>query len=214
LESEFLFDNFSTAEFKIKSNQNLRNQKRNRSSASNEGPRNRSQKYPNSQPSKVAPIQYCARFQRVEVNTTQPLTPKEIKCIQDVIGTLLTYARAVDPTLLAALSAIAARQSNGTWAMADACHQLLDYVATHPDAGIQYKACNMILLVHTDVSYLSKPGGKSRAAGYFYLSNCNDKDFNNGAILTLSIIIKHDMSSASKAELAALYYCCKFAAPL
>jgi hypothetical protein len=39
----------------------------------------------------------------------------------------------------------------------------------------------MILLVHTDTSYLSKPGGKSRAAGHFYLSDCNDEDFNNGA---------------------------------
>ncbi len=98
--------------------------------------------------------------------------------------------------------------------MADACHQLLDYVATHHNAGIRYKACNMVLLVHTDASYLSKSGGKSRAAGHFYLSNCNDKDFNNGAILTLSTIIKYIMSSASEAELAALYYGCKLAAPL
>jgi hypothetical protein len=72
----------------------------------------------------------------------------------------------------------------------------------------------MVLLVHTDVSYLSKPGGKSRAAGNFYLSNHNDKDFNNGAILTLSTIIKHVMLSASKAELTVLYYGCKLVAPL
>jgi hypothetical protein len=65
-----------------------------------------------------------------------------------------------------------------------------------------------------DASYLSKPGGKSRAAGHFYLSNCNDKNFNNGTILTLSTIIKHIMSSAFKAELPALYYGCKLAAPL
>jgi hypothetical protein len=64
------------------------------------------------------------------------------------------------------------------------------------------------------MSYLSKPGGKSRGAGHFYLSNCNDEDFNNGAILTLSTIIKHVMSSASKAKLAMLYYGCKLAAPL
>ena len=98
--------------------------------------------------------------------------------------------------------------------MADACHQLLDYVATHHNAGIWYKVFDMVLSVHTDASYLSEPGGKSRAAGHFYLSNRNDKDFNNGAILTLSTIIKHIMSSASKAELATLYYGCKLAAPL
>jgi hypothetical protein len=169
---------------------------------------------PQHAPYKAAPIQYGAQVQRVEVNTTQPLIPKEIKCIQDIVGTLLYYARAVDPTLLAALSAIAACQSNGTQAVADTCHQLLGYVATHPNAGIWYRACNMVLSVHMDASYLSKPGDKSRAAGHFYLSNCNDEDFNNGAILTLSTIIKHVMLSASEAELAALYYDCKLATPL
>jgi len=72
----------------------------------------------------------------------------------------------------------------------------------------------MILAVHTDASYLSELGGKSRAAGHFYLINQNDEDFNNGAILTLSSIIKHVMSSASEAELATLYYGCKQAAPI
>ncbi len=91
----------------------------------------------------------------------------EIKCIQDIISTLLYYVQAVDPTFLATLSAIAARQSNGTRAGADACHQVLDYIATYPNAGIRYKACNMVLSVHTDVSYLSKSGGKSRAASCF-----------------------------------------------
>jgi hypothetical protein len=51
-------------------------------------------------------------------------------------------------------------------------------------------------------------------AGHFYLSNRNDKDFNIGAILTLSTIIKHIMLSASEAKLSALYYGCKLAAPL
>jgi hypothetical protein len=62
----------------------------------------------------------------------------------------------------------------------------------------------MILAVHTDASYLSEMGSRSCAAGHFYLTNQNDKDFNNRAVLTLSSIIKHVMSSASKAELAAL----------
>jgi hypothetical protein len=99
-------------------------------------------------------------------------------------------------------------------AVAESCHQLLDYVATHPNAGIHYKTSDMILAVHTNASYLSEQEGKSRASGHFYLTNHNDKDFNNGAILTLSSIIKHVMSSASEAELAALYYGCKQAIPI
>jgi hypothetical protein len=87
--------------------------------------------------------------------------------------------------LLAALSAITAQQSNGTQAVANACHQLLNYVATHPNAGLWYHACDIILAVHTDASYLSEAGGKSRVVGHFYLTNQYKKKFNNKAVLTL-----------------------------
>ena len=124
-----------------------------------------SQRYHNT-PHKATTIQYGAKVQRVEEDKSPPLTPDQIKCVQKIIvGTLLYYGRTVDSTLLTALSAIAARQSNGTQVVTEACHQLLDYVAMHPDAGIRYHVCDMILAVHTDASYLSEPGGKSRAAG-------------------------------------------------
>jgi hypothetical protein len=47
----------------------------------------------------------------------------------------------------------------------------------------------MILALHMDASYLSEAGGKSRAARHFYFTNQNNKNFNNGAVLTLSTII-------------------------
>jgi hypothetical protein len=154
----------------------------------------------------------------MDVDTSEPLSKENIKHVQDIVGTLLYYGCAVDPTLLTALSSIAAQQSNGTIAIAEACQQRLDYVTTHPNAGIRCKACDMILTVHTDASYLSEHGGKSRASAHFYLNfyltNDGNKDFNNGAILNLSSIIKHVMSSASKAVLAVLYYGCKLAVPL
>ena len=162
----------------------------------------------------AAAIQYGAKVQRVEPDTSAPLSKGKIKHVQDNVGTLLYYARAVDPTLLAALSTITTRQANGTRAVANTCHQLLDYVATHPNAGLRYHACDMILAIHTDASYLLEMGGKIHSARHFYLTNQNDKDFNNGAILMLSAIIKHVLSLASEAESAALYYGCKIAAPL
>jgi hypothetical protein len=60
--------------------------------------------------------------QRVEIDTSAPLSKREIKLVQDIVGTLLYYARAINPTLLAALSTITTRQDNGTQAVADACH--------------------------------------------------------------------------------------------
>ncbi len=41
---------------------------------------------------KSAPILYGTRVQRIKIDTTQPLTPKEFKHIQDIVGTLLYYA--------------------------------------------------------------------------------------------------------------------------
>jgi hypothetical protein len=72
----------------------------------------------------------------------------------------------------------------------------------------------MILAVHMNTSHLSKAGGKSCVGGHFYLTNQNNENFNNGAVLTLSAIIKHVMLSASKVELSALCYGCKMAPPL
>ena len=62
--------------------------------------------------------------------------------------------------------------------------------------------------------YLSEPESKSRAAGHFFLGKQNNECFNNGAIMTLSKIIKHVMSSASEAETASIFYNCKAALPL
>ncbi len=150
----------------------------------------------------------------MDIDTFDKLSPDTIKCVQDIIGTLLYYGCAVDPTLLTALSSIPARQINGTTAVKESCQQLLGYIATHQNASIHQKACNMILAVHTSASYLSEHAGKSPASGHFYLTNDGDKKINSGAILTLLSIIKHLMSSASKAKIAALYYGCKLAIPL
>ena len=95
-----------------------------------------------------------------------------------------------------------------------ASHHLLDYVATHPNATIRYLASNMMLVVHSDASYLSERHAHSRAAGHFYLANKTNKDLNNGTILTLSPIIRHVVASASEAELAALFYNAWEAVPL
>jgi hypothetical protein len=99
-------------------------------------------------------------------------------------------------------------------AMADACHQLLDCIATHSNAGTRYLASDMILAVHTNAPYFSKHNTHSQASAHFYLTNKGDKEFNNSAILNLTSIIKHVMSLASEAELVALYYGCKIAVPI
>jgi hypothetical protein len=65
----------------------------------------------------------------------------------------------------------------------------------------------MILHIHSDDSYLSENEAKSRAGGFFYMgsSNNTDKKRTNGAILIISKVLKHMMSSAVKAEIGAVF---------
>ena len=169
---------------------------------------------PQHAPANAAPIQYGAKVQLTEHDTSSKISAERIRHIQDVVGTFAWYSRAVDPTMAATMSSIASRQSKGTEKLEEEVRQFLDYCATHPHAGVRFVTSDMLLAMHSDASYLSEPESKSRAAGHFYLGKLNDEDFDNGAILTLSKIIKHVMTSASEAETAALFYNCKAAAPL
>ena len=87
-------------------------------------------------------------------------------------------------------------------------NQLLDYMHTHPDAKIQFRASDMILNVHSDASYLSAANARSRAGGYFFLGSLpkdGDPIKINGNIMITCSILKLVAASAAKAELGALF---------
>ena len=134
------------------------------------------------------------------------LSPREIKQVQQIVGTFLFYARAVDPTMLTALSTIATEQSQGTQNTKDKAEHFLQYAALHPDATIKFFKSDMILKIHSDASYLSERQGRSRTGGHFYLGNKKDHiDPPNGPILNTTGILANVMSVASEAEAAALF---------
>eukprot|EP00804_Cyclotella_cryptica_P001981 CCRYP_007398-RA/>CCRYP_007398-RA protein AED:0.47 eAED:0.47 QI:0/0/0/1/0/0/2/0/224 len=81
-------------------------------------------------------------------------------------------------------------------------------MATHQGAQICYYASDMVLNVHSHVSYLSVQDAKSRAAGIFFLGSIpqNKEPIKlNGAIAVLCRILKFIASSAAEAELGALF---------
>ena len=94
-------------------------------------------------------------------------TPNKTK-IQQIIGCLLYYARALDNTMLVALNTIAQSQSNPTQHTAKLCHQLLDYCATYPNAELRCHKNEMILHINSDTSYFVAPYVKRRISGYFF----------------------------------------------
>ena len=158
------------------------------------------------QPFPHTPIKYGAKKQYAkEHKHSPPLDARNKKFIQQVCGKLLFLARAVDSTLLTPISAIAAQCAEPTEETMRQTKQLLDYIASQEEAVITYNKSSMILAVHSDASYLSEPKARSRAGGHFFLSHDTDNPPNNGGILNIAHIIKHVMSSATEAELAALY---------
>ena len=130
--------------------------------------------------------------------------------MQEIVGSLLYYALALDNTMLVALGDLAAAQSQPSWATWDTMIWLLNYAATYPEAEILYVASDMCLHIHSDASYLSAPKARSRASGFFFLSDHPDKitpaDAKiNGAIHINSKIIKRVMGSVAEAEIGAGY---------
>eukprot|EP00804_Cyclotella_cryptica_P014914 CCRYP_000543-RD/>CCRYP_000543-RD protein AED:0.32 eAED:0.31 QI:0/-1/0/1/-1/0/1/0/482 len=160
---------------------------------------------PQHQPYPSAPRTYGSRQQLCATADTSPALGKQQKTfVQEVIGVFLYYARAVDCSILTALGSLATQQAKPTTTTLDQVHQFLDYALSHPNAGVTFRASDMILAAHSDASYLSESQARSRAGGHFFLSENDHYPTNNGAVLTISQIIKVVMSSAAEAELGAL----------
>ena len=106
-------------------------------------------------PYEPAPVQYGRKSQELPVEEESKLLDKEGKlCVQQVIGSFLYHARAVDMTILHALNSIAADSSKPTELTMKHVAQLLNYMHSNPNAGVRDHASDRILNVHTDTVYL------------------------------------------------------------
>ncbi len=82
------------------------------------------------------PPQYGAPVQlTAPPDTTQHIDKPQTKRLQQIIGVLLYYGRALDLTMLVTLGSLAAAQAEGTQATLEACTQLLNYAATSKSTG-------------------------------------------------------------------------------
>ena len=141
-----------------------------------------------------------------------PATEQQRKRIQQIIGVLLYYSRAVDPTMLVRINKAASRISTATVDTMKAAERILRYVICNPDASITYHRSKMVLILYSDASYLTERGSRSRCGGFFFLGD-NDSDWRlNGAVLCNSKIIDVVVSSAAESEYAAAYMNAKEAA--
>jgi hypothetical protein len=171
--------------------------------------------HPQHTPSIYVTPMYGAKTQYAIKDETPRLTAKQCLTIQKVTGSVLYYARAVDPTVLMPLNDIATEQTKATEKTKAATNQLLDYLATHPNATIRYHASDMILHIHSDASYISVSNARSRLGGLFF---CGDKapqqDALNGSILYVASFIKNVVASAAESEVGACFHNAQSGAPL
>jgi hypothetical protein len=105
-------------------------------------------------PSNYVTLIYGAKTQYATRDETPLLSAKQCTNIQNITGSVLYYARAVDPTALIPLNVIATEHITSTEKTQMAANHLLDYLATHPDTTIRYHKSDMILHIHSDASYL------------------------------------------------------------
>ena len=82
--------------------------------------------------------------------------------------------------------AIATEQAVPTDKILKKVSQFLDYLATHLDATVTYKASDMVLAIHSDASYLGKPKTQSWAGGHYFMSRNDTNPPNNAAVLNVA----------------------------
>lgn len=160
---------------------------------------------------------YGAKTQYAKQDLSPALDMTNKQRVQEILGTLLYYARAVDNTMLPAIGTLATQQAAPTEKTMAAITHLLNYCATNPEAIVRFHASDMILHVESDASYLSESKSRSRAAGVHYLTRKAPDAHKaptstdplppfNGVVAVHCQIMKEVLSSAAEAELAALFH--------
>jgi hypothetical protein len=166
-----------------------------------------SPKHPQHAPSGYVSPAYGAKTQYATRGETPPLAAQQCLTIQRVTGSVLYYARAVDPTVLTPLNNIAAEQTKATEKTQAATNQMFYYLAIHPYTTIRYHASDMILNTHSDVSYLLVSNALSRLGSLFFLGNKSpNQETLNRSILNVATVIKNVVASAAESEVGACFH--------
>eukprot|EP00804_Cyclotella_cryptica_P018370 CCRYP_015487-RA/>CCRYP_015487-RA protein AED:0.13 eAED:0.11 QI:0/0/0/1/0/0.5/2/0/1281 len=146
------------------------------------------------------PPKYGLKQQFAEYDSSPDVGKDKQKEIQTITGKFLWYARAVDNTMLAPLSELAAQQSKPTENTVTNTKQFLDYCATQQPAKKRHDTGRTQRCGLLECKERTQPSG-----GHHFLSENQPFPPNNGAIHNVAEIIKAVMSSAAEAEMGALY---------
>jgi hypothetical protein len=101
------------------------------------------------------------KSQTATIDATPLATKIQHHELQVVVGTLLYYARTVDPSILTAIHELGSVQSQPTIQDMKKVDRVLQYVSTHQHGATRFYASNMQHQVQSDASFLCRPKARS-----------------------------------------------------
>jgi hypothetical protein len=156
-----------------------------------------------STPSVYAPVNYSQpAAQKATVDSSPLASAAQQKELQVVVGTLLYYARTVDPSILTSVHELGSVQAKPTINDMRKLERLLQYISIHQNHGVRFHASAMQLQVQSYASYLSRPKARSVMGGLHYLGTTETI---NGPFFCTSKIISCVVTSAAEAEMGAAF---------
>ena len=128
----------------------------------------------------------------------------------------------MDKNILPILREIYSEKSKATTNTAKQVAKLLNYIASNPNAEIQYRASGMKLYIHSDASYLSVAQAISRASGVHFLSEGTTDPDNpeyfvpttNGILLVVCKTMRNIMASEAKTEYVTIFVSTQKSVPI
>ena len=156
-------------------------------------------------PAIYIPPRYGAAAQQVPHEVSPALSPERKLWLQQLVGCVLYYARAVDYTMLPAVCAISSDQAHATEATLSAAYRLLAYAISYPDNCLRLYSCDMIVHLQADGSFHSRSNGRSVAGGFGFFGNRDCPMQINGAVQAHSTVIDCVVASIGECEYASTF---------
>ncbi len=139
---------------------------------------------------------------KATVDTSSLVSDSDKKQLQSVVGTLLYYSRAVNPSIATAVHYLGSIQSKPTTNDMAKMDRLLRYLSSHPNNSLRFYASNMVYQLMSDASYLSRPRARSVGGWLGYLGDAYNI---NGPVAYASKMIDCVVASVAEAELGSAF---------
>ena len=103
-------------------------------------------------PCNPEPTRCGTKQQLTSMDKTSLLNAADIKLHQQILGSLLHYARIIDLTISTTVNDLAIESTKATKTTKNKMNTLLDYLVNNPNAAIACRKSNVILKTHSDGS--------------------------------------------------------------